>query len=61
MELQEFRIGQNVQVKVSNKWYKLLSFTDGTYGIKREVKKPFNPYFIFDVLETEKINKFYSN
>lgn len=55
MEIQEFRIGQNTQVKVNNRWYKLLYFNDGTFGIKKTVSKVFNPYFIFNSLETEKL------
>jgi len=58
MEIQEFRIGQNTQVKVNQKWYNLISFTNGTFGIKKTVNKAFNPYFIFNESETKKINNF---
>lgn len=58
MEIQDFRNGHNTQVKVNNKWYKLISFTDGTFGIKKMVNKAFNPYFIFNEQETKKISKF---
>jgi hypothetical protein len=58
MEIQEFRIGQNTQVKVNNRWYKLRYFSDGTFGIKKTVSLAFNPYFIFNSLEAEKINNF---
>lgn len=61
MEIQDFRIGLNTQVRTGNKWYKLLSFTDGSFGIKKAVNKAFNPYFIFNATETEKINKFLKN
>ena len=58
MEIQDFRNGHTAQVKVNSKWYKLISFVDGTFGIKKAVSKAFNPYFIFNEKETEKINKY---
>ena len=55
MIIQDFRNGQTIQVKVNNRWYKLLSFTNDEFGIKKVVNKAFNPYFIFNKEETEKI------
>lgn len=58
MEIKDFRNGNNVQVKVKNKWYNLLTFQNGKYGIKKSVPKAFNPYFIFNEAETKKIIKY---
>ena len=55
MIIQDFRNGQTIQVKVNNRWYKLLSFTNDEFGIKKVVNKEFSPYFTFNTEETEKI------
>ena len=55
MKIIDFRYGNNVQVKVENKWYNLIAFQNGKYGIKKSVPKAFNPYFIFNEAETKKI------
>ena len=55
MKIKDFRYGNNVQVKVENKWYNLIAFQNGKYGIKKSVSKAFNPYFIFNEAETKKI------
>lgn len=45
---QKYQTGTTTYVKHSNKWYKLLEFTNGTLGIKIKGSKAFNPYIIFE-------------
>lgn len=64
MEIQDFRIYKERQVKVNNRWYNLVTFTDecfwGKYGIKVKVSsKAFNPYMFFDKKESEKITNYF--
>jgi len=58
----DFRNGNKVQVLINKKWYNLLFFKDGEYGVKfSNIKKPFNPYHIFDAKNTELINNYFKN
>jgi hypothetical protein len=45
-------------VKHSNKWYKLLEFEGGRFGIKIKVRKPFNPYIIFEGEDLQSIKEY---
>lgn len=54
----DFRNGNKVEVFVNKKWYSLLVFQNGTFGIKLNIKKPFNPYHIFDEPNTKLINDY---
>lgn len=64
-KIQDFRIGQNTQIKVDNSWKNLVVFSEdcpyGKYGYKTNAKKPFNPYFFFNEIDTIKINDFLNN
>lgn len=61
----DFRLNQknNTQIKVSEKWYNLITFTDdcpyGKYGYKiNRVNKALNPYVFFKNEDIEKIETY---
>ena len=60
--IKEFRLNQknNIQIKVGEKWYNLITFTEdcpyGKYGYKiLKTNKAFNPYVFFNNEDTVKI------
>jgi hypothetical protein len=62
MIITDFRISKDLQVKVNNKWYNLITFTDdcpyGKFGIKLKCNKAFNPYTFFNAEESNKIEEY---